>query len=149
MPNERESVAATLNNLIAVCRGSEEGFRAAAEAVRSAPLKTLFGTFARERAQFAVELQDELLRLGQKQQASNSASPAFPGGWRDLEKALAFPAEAVLLEEAAKAEKEAIANYESALATPLPPDLRAIIARQHAEIVQSQQRLRTMERRAA
>ena len=77
MPSDAE-VIATLNNLIETCRDGQEGFRAAAEGVRSAELRELFGGYALQRASFVGELQDEVRRLGGDPERSGSIVASLP-----------------------------------------------------------------------
>ena len=61
---DNDKVISTLNNLIETCKDGQDGFRQAAEGVKHTELKTLFLTYAQQRAQFAGELQSEVHRLG-------------------------------------------------------------------------------------
>ena len=76
-----EQVIATLNDLIQTCRDGQEGFRTAAEGVRSAELCERFQTYARQRASFIGELQDEVRRLGGGAQEGGVAYAAHIGGF--------------------------------------------------------------------
>jgi len=61
---EYDKAADVLEKLIETCRDGENGYRDAAEHVKSADLKTLFREKSAERARFATELEGELERMG-------------------------------------------------------------------------------------
>ena len=73
-----EAVMSTLNNLIETCKDGENGFHTAADSVTNSQLRTLFNTYARQRAQFAAELQAEVRRLGGDPERTGS-SQLIPG----------------------------------------------------------------------
>src|SRR4051812_44928528 len=83
-----QEVISTLNNLIETCRDGQEGFKTAAEGVRSAELKELCHSYSRQRAGFVGELQDEVRRLGGEAEDSGSTTAALHRGWMGLRAAV-------------------------------------------------------------
>ena len=59
-----------LNDLIETLKDGQQGFREAAEDVKSSDLKTLFSEYSLQRSQFAGELQSLAHSLGEKEPAT-------------------------------------------------------------------------------
>lgn len=57
MSTTTKSIASVLNSLIETCEDGQEGFRSAAEDVKSADFKELFSELSMQRQPFATELQ--------------------------------------------------------------------------------------------
>ena len=72
MSTTTKSIASILNPLIETCKDGQEGFRSAAENVKSADFKSLFAELSMQRQQFAGELQRLVLNLGEEAETSNS-----------------------------------------------------------------------------
>ena len=81
MKIDADEVRSTLNNLIETCKDSDEGFRAAAEKLKDASVKTDFLKVARQRATFSGELQAEVTRMGSEPSKSGSTTAALHRGW--------------------------------------------------------------------
>src|SRR5215216_6843247 len=81
-------VISTLNELIETCRDGQEGFRTAAEGVKSAELRELFRGYARQRANFVGALQDEVRHLGGEPEQTGSLVASLHRGWMGLRAAL-------------------------------------------------------------
>ena len=127
MPSDAE-VISTLNGLIETCRDGREGFRTAAEGVRSAELRELFHTYARQRASFAGELQDEVRRLGGDPERTGSLVATLHRGWMGL--------------------RAALETYRAALDTDLHANVRAMVERQFAEVKEAHNLISNLERRS-
>ena len=139
-------VIATLNGLIQTCRDGEEGFRTAAEGVRSPELKELFSGYARQRAGFASELQDEVRRLGGEPAEGGSVTGSVHRGWMGLKAALTGEDEHAILGECERGEDSALAAYRAALGVDLPASVRSMVERQFAEVKEAHQRIRNLDR---
>ena len=74
-----------LNDLIASCRDSEEGFGKAAKGVHNDNLRNRFTGIARQRSDFADELARHVRDLGGEPAASGHLSGIQQRGWRELE----------------------------------------------------------------
>ena len=133
MPSDAE-VISTLNNLIETCRDGQEGFRAAAEGVRSAELRELFEGYVLQRASFVGELQDEVRRFGDDPEREGSIVASLHRGWMDLRAALEGGDDKVIVSECERGEDFALNTYRSALGTDMPASVRAMVERQFAEI---------------
>lgn len=144
MASDRE-VVSTLNSLIETCRDGEEGFRAAAEGVRSAELRERFQAYARQRAGFAGELQDEVRRLGGDPERTGSIVASLHRGWMGLRAALEGGDERAVLSECGRGEDVALASYRSALDTDMPANVRAIVERQFAEVKEAHHLIGSLE----
>lgn len=140
-------VVSTLNNLIETCRDGQEGFRAAAEGVKSAELRELFHSYARQRAGFAGELQDEVRRLGGEPEHGGSLAATLHRGWMGLRAALEGGDERAVVSECARGEDVAIATYRSALDTDMPANVRALVERQFAEVKEAHNLIGNLGRR--
>ncbi len=137
MKIDADEVRSTLNNLIETCKDGDEGFRAAAEKLKDASIKTDFLKFARQRATFAGELQAEVTRMGSEPAKSGSTTAALHRGWLGLKNALTGGSDHGILEEAERGEDAAVKNYRDALAKDLPADIQAIVSRQLRDIQQT------------
>ena len=143
-----EEVISTLNGLIETCRDGQEGFRAAAEGVRGAELRELFHGYARQRARFAGELQDEVRRLGGDPERSGSLVASLHRGWMGLRAALEGGDDRAVVSECERGEDAALAAYRSALDTDMPAGVRAMVERQFAEVKEAHNLIRNLERKS-
>src|SRR5215472_968312 len=85
LPAFMADIIETLNDLIATCRDSEEGFGKAAKGVHDDNLRTRFTGIARQRADFADELAPHVTAVGGTPTESGHRSGIQHRGWRDLE----------------------------------------------------------------
>lgn len=137
-----------LNNLIETCKDGEQGFQTAAQGARDPQLKELFQTYARQRAEFARELQEAIRQLGAQPETSGSTAGALHRGWMNIKSAITGNSDSAIVEEAERGEDAAKAAYEEALSAPLPGNIRPIVERQYAAIKQAHDRIRGMRRAA-
>lgn len=133
MPSDAE-VVSTLNELIETCRDGQEGFRTAAEGVRSAELRELFHDYARQRADFAGALQDEVRRLGGDPERTGSLVATLHRGWMGLRAALEGDDDRAIVVECERGEAVALEAFRAALDTDMPANVRAMVERQFAEV---------------
>ena len=141
-------VISTLNGLIETCRDGQEGFRTAAEGVKSAELRELFQTYAHQRAGFAGELQDEVRRLGGDPAQTGSLVATLHRGWMGLRAALEGDDDRAVVSECERGEDVALGAYRSALGRDLPASVRAMVERQFAEIKEAHNLIANLERRS-
>ena len=137
MNNNASDVRSTLNDLIETCKDGDEGFRAAAEKVKDATIKSDFLKYSRQRAGFAGELQAEVTRIGGEPAKSGSTAGAIHRGWIGLKSAVTGDSDHGILEEAERGEDAAVKNYRDALNKKLPGDIEAIVSRQLREVQQT------------
>ena len=139
------SIASVLNSLIETCKDGQEGFRNAAEDVKSAPLKTLFNELSRQRGLFITQLQDLVHNLGEKTEKQGSVAGALHRGWIDLKSALTSGDEHSILAECERGEDSAVEEYREALDhEELPPHVREIVAQQYLAVQAAHDRVRDL-----
>jgi uncharacterized protein (TIGR02284 family) len=143
---DNDNAISTLNNLIETCKDGQEGFKQASEGVKNSELKTLFLTYSQQRAQFAGELQNEVLRLGGDPEKSSSTAGALHRGWINIKSAITGADEGAIISECARGEDSAVSNYQDAIKGKLPGDIRTIVERQFAEVKTAHDRIRSLER---
>lgn len=133
MPSDTE-VISTLNNLIETCRDGQEGFRTAAEGVKSAELRELFQRYSQQRSGFADELQGEVRRLGGEPEQTGSIVASLHRGWMGLRAALEGGDDRAILSECERGETQALETFRSALGADMHASVRSMVERQFAEI---------------
>jgi len=146
MAINNDDVISTLNNLIETCKDGQNGFQTAADGVKNSELKTLFHTYARQRAQFAGELQAEVRRLGGDPEQTGSVAATLHRGWIDIKSAVTGEDENAVISECERGEDSAVSNYKDALNANLPADVRSIVERQYAQVKEAHDRIRALER---
>lgn len=147
MATDKENVIATLNNLIETCKDGQNGFQTAADGVRNSDLKTLFHTYAQQRAAFAGELQQEVRRLGGDPEKTGSLAASLHRGWINIKATVTGEDEGAVISECERGEDSAKRNYEDALADEhLPGDVRSIIERQYTQVKEAHDRIRSLEK---
>lgn len=136
---------ATLNRLVQICTDAEAGYRTAAECVRNRDLHDLFEVQAHQRTLFAVDLQGAIRTLGGETPAtSGSLVGALMRGWTNLKSLLMNCDELAILAECRRSEELAEQAYAEALKLEMPPDIHAILERQHARIEEVLQRVQLL-----
>ena len=141
-----DDVISTLNNLIETCKDGQNGFRTASDGVKNSELKTLFDTYAQQRAQFASELQSEVRRLGGDPEKAGSVAASLHRGWINIKSAVTGEDEASVLAECERGEDSAVANYKDALEESLPADVRTVVERQFRQVKEAHDRIRSLEK---
>ena len=141
-----QEVISTLNNLIETCKDGENGFRTAAEHVKDRHLRTLFNTYAQQRAQFAAELQSEVRGLGGDPEMAGSVGGAMHRGWINLKAAVTGGEEGAILAECERGEDAALKNYHEAQNVDLPEPVQDIVERQYRQVKEAHDRIRAMEK---
>jgi len=144
MANSTQDFISSLNDLIETCKDGEQGFRDAADGVQSSSLKTIFNEYARQRTQFASELQNQVNRIGGDPQTSGSATAALHRGWINLKSALTGKDDHAILAECERGEDSAVKNYQKALAQDLPTDLRSVVEAQYRQVLEAHNRIRSL-----
>jgi uncharacterized protein (TIGR02284 family) len=144
--SQNDGAISTLNNLIETCRDGQNGFQTAAEGIRNSDLKTLFHTYAQQRAQFAGELQDEVRRLGGDPETSGSVAATLHRGWINIKSAVTGEDENAVISECERGEDAAVSNYRAALDADLPANVRALVERQFTHVKEAHDRIRSLER---
>jgi uncharacterized protein (TIGR02284 family) len=144
MAADMNEIRSTLNDLIETNKDGEEGFRSSAEKLRDQEIHALFLNYARQRAEFAGELQAQVSRIGGEPATSGSTAGAMHRGWIGLKAALTGDNDHAILEEAERGEDGAVKSYREALSKDLPTDIRDIIERQYKEVQQTHNAVRSL-----
>jgi uncharacterized protein (TIGR02284 family) len=144
--NDNKAVISTLNDLIETSKDGANGFREAAEAVTHADAKALFTSRVPIIEQAAAELQAEVRRLGGDPESTGSVAAAVHRRWIDLKAAVTGKDEAAIITECERGEELAAKNYEDALKTDLPADVRAVVERQYRGTVSNLEKVRALGR---
>lgn len=139
-------VISTLNNLIETCKDGQNGYQTAADGVKNSELKTLFNTYAQQRAQFAGDLQSEVRRLGGDPEKTGSIAASLHRGWINIKSAVTGEDESAVLAECERGEDSAVSNYQDTLASELPADVRDVVQRQFTQIKEAHDRIRSLEK---
>jgi len=140
-------MVSTLNSLIETLKDGQEGFRQAAEAVKDGTLKSLFSEYSLQRAKFAGELQNEVIRsLGDsKPEETSSVSGALHRAWINLKSALTSGDDHAILAECERGEDSAISEYRKAIEDEnLSSPLRDIVSRQYTEVKAAHDRVKAL-----
>jgi uncharacterized protein (TIGR02284 family) len=144
-----DPVTTTLNQLIETCKDAENGFHTAAENVKTPELKQLFHRYEQQRANFATELQTEVQRLGGTPEDGGTVTAALHRGWMNLKALVGSKDECAILSECERAEDAARKAYEEAVRSTMPPEVRAVVARQYEQVQEAHGRIRALKACAA
>ena len=115
-----DQAISVLNNLIETCKDGEQGFRTAAESLKSPETKAKFLEYARQRGEMARQLQAEVRKLGGDPEKTGSVTASVHRGWIDIKSAILGKDDHGIIAEAERGEDVAKAAYESALKENLP-----------------------------
>ncbi|MEO8240650.1 MAG: PA2169 family four-helix-bundle protein [Flavobacterium sp.] len=111
----KEAVS-TLEGLIAILEDGKLGYTNAAEHVESPAIKTDFLEYARERALFIVELQDEINKLGKSTDTSGGGPlGALHRTWIDIKSSFTGGDTEAIINACITGEEAAIEKYKMAL----------------------------------
>jgi len=141
---DSKKVISTLNDLIETCRDGQNGFKEAAENVKSPDLKTFLNQIATERAQFLNQLQLEVRTLGGDPQKSGSATAAMHRAWIDIKGTLSGKDDHSILSECERGEDSAVEAYKDALKVGLPTKILSTVERQFQSIKLVHDRVKQM-----
>ena len=142
-----EDAISVLNDLIETCKGGQEGFQTAAQAVTRADLKVLFTDLYQQRIEFISMLQEHLLRLGgDPTQNGNGCNGAFQRGWKNIETAVKEGDDDAIIAECGRGEDYAINSYQDALKVGLPADLAELVNNQQMKIKSALESIKGFEK---
>lgn len=111
----KETVS-TLEGLISILEDGKLGYTNAAEHVESPAIKTDFLEYARERALFIVELQDEINRLGKSTDTSGGGPlGALHRTWIDIKSSFTGGDTEAIINACITGEEAAVEKYKAAL----------------------------------
>lgn len=140
---KQDEVISTLNHLIETCRDGQNGFREAAENIEDPRIKQFCLEQSAERNRFVVELQQEVRALGGDPEAEGSATAAMHRAWIDL-KSTFGGGDGAIIAACETGEDHAVEQYEEALKTGLPANVRSTIERQYQNVKQAHDRVKVL-----
>ena len=144
MTNSTNDFISWLNDLVETCNDGEKGFRDAAGGVQSRALRSILEEYARQRTQFAAELQRQVTSLGGDPATGGTASGTLHRGWINLKSAVTGKDDHAILSECERGEDSAVRNYQGVLAKDLPSELRSMVEVQYRQILQTHNRIRAL-----
>lgn len=139
-----------LNKLIETCLDGRNGYRQAADHVKSTHLKTLFDGFSRQRETFTTQLQQVVRQLGGTPTESGSVAANLHRAWIGLKDAITT-GDKQIVAECIRGDESAVNQYDEAVRdlSTLPGDAMSIVQRQHGDIRQALATLRQQENTAS
>jgi uncharacterized protein (TIGR02284 family) len=143
-----DDVISVMNDLIETCKDGEQGFRTAGDAIENPDVRTLFHMYAQQRAHFASELNNEVLRRGGEPADSGHISASLHRGWMRLKEVIPGKNETAIIDECERGEDAAMEAYQEALKKNLPSDLLDIVEEQYKEVRHSHETVRGLKRAA-
>lgn len=134
---ELKDTISTLNDLVETLKDGQHGYRLASEDVKDAELKSLFASYSLQRSNFAGELVNELIRLGESDaEESSTVTSALHRGWINLKSALSGGSRNAVLNECERGDEHALTAYEKASQSKtLPGPILELVQRQYQAIV--------------
>jgi uncharacterized protein (TIGR02284 family) len=142
-------VIATLNNLLAITKDGERGFRTCAGGVKSPDLKIELEAAAERCVEGAVELQMKIRSLGGEPAAFGTVGGVLHRAWTDIVPRITGMGDRVVLDECKRGEDIAKQAYEEALVEDLPADVEAIVRRQYQGVTENHERIRELRDQVA
>ena len=129
-----EDTIAYINQLIETSKDGELGYRTAAQHVHNTQLQTIFRDYAKQRTQFALQLQAEVERLGGAPAQAGSVTAALHRGWIDVKSALSGGDGGPIIAACVTGEENAVASYQKVLDMDISGQTRAMIERQYQQV---------------
>ncbi len=148
-----ETTSRALTDLLEINRTATEGYETAAEKTEDGRVKSVLSQFAQQRAGFQQELQQTASQLGIRpseqttvEEVAMTAAAAVHRGWINVKSLVTGASTDAILGECETGDATALAAYETALKAPeLTPDLRAVLQRQHGQILQAKNQVTALK----
>jgi uncharacterized protein (TIGR02284 family) len=138
-------IASTLNDLIETCRDGEEGFRAAAEAMKEdTELQSELMDYSEQRREFTTQLQNLVGWLDQEPREAGSAAGALHRGWINLKTAISRNDRYAILAECERGEDSAVETYRKAIDSGLPPEYLYVVQTQYETVQATHDRIKAL-----
>jgi uncharacterized protein (TIGR02284 family) len=144
MPGTLQDFAQAVHDVISTCRDAEQGFRGAAQAVKDPAMKEMFQQYSAQRGQFAVELQGAVKALGFEATDPQGLGGMMHASWISLKSMVTGHDVHGILVEAERAEDWSLKSYQTALATTLPAEIRAVIQQQLEQVQTAHDRIKSL-----
>jgi uncharacterized protein (TIGR02284 family) len=123
-----------LTHLADISRDGAKGFSDAADAVKSANLKTTLKSASERCEMGARELDAEISKLGGEPSSTGTIGGAMHRAWTNLTATVTGGDDKAILNECERGEDVAEAAYEEALQADLPMELKSTIRRQYTGV---------------
>jgi uncharacterized protein (TIGR02284 family) len=131
-----------LNDLIATCRDSAEGFGKAAKGAHSDQLREQLTDIERSRSDFADQLADLARNLGFEPETTGHIGEILHRGWVDLETRIRPETDGHLIEGCRRGEEGTLRHFESALGREeFPAGARGLVEQQREQIREDLEKL--------
>lgn len=140
--------AKVAKELVETLKDGNKGFEAAAQKLADSNKPEWAETLRRlsqQRAQFAQEIVDLGHQYGDDVDESGSALAALHRGWLSLKDAVTGDDPSGVLGAAVSGEDHAVKEYEKGLEGDLSDGFRAVVQRQHAEIVKARDEVKALQ----
>ena len=138
-----EHAIRAVNDLIATYHDSEEGYAKAAKGARDTYRSNRLTEISGQRGAYA----DELRKLVESTGAAASTDAHYGGilhrGWVDLEARLQGKPDIELFNECLEGDTATLKHLDHTVSQPLTPEFRSAIERQHREVLQQNEELRS------
>ncbi|MBA4743510.1 MAG: PA2169 family four-helix-bundle protein [Azoarcus sp.] len=139
----KESIS-VLNNLIETCKDGEAGFTECAQDVESAGLKTVLIKCAHDCSAAATELQRLVHSMGGEAENDTSLGGDMHRRWVGLKDFVTGKDDKSILNECERGEDVAKKSYKEALEKHLPPNVRAVVEKQHQGVLQNHDKIKAL-----
>lgn len=146
---QNDNAVSVLNNLIETCKDGEQGFKSAAEALKSPAIKAKFVEYSAARGQIARALQAEVRTLGGDPEKTGSTAGSLHRGWLDLKAVLTGHDDHAIVAEAERGEDVAKAAFEAALKESLPASAQTLVQQYAAQVRRAHDDVRAIRDREA
>jgi uncharacterized protein (TIGR02284 family) len=147
MQEENKDVVNTLNTLIEYCKDGQHGYHTAAEDVKNPELRSMFDRFAQQRAQFAGELREQVRTFGGDPDKHGSVTGSLHRTWIDIKSTVAKGDEAAILAECDRGDSAAESKHDEALREWLPQPVLQVVRKQHDQIRDARNQIRSLKER--
>jgi uncharacterized protein (TIGR02284 family) len=134
------------NDLIETCRDGEQGYQMAADSLDDRELKTLLQSYARQRGEFARDLQTEVRRLGGDPERHGSVAGTLHRGWINIKAAVTSRKPGDIMTECERGEDVAVKTYREALRGDLPEDVRSLVEQQYEHVEDAHDHIAVLRR---
>ena len=133
-----------LRDVIGICRAAEQGFRGAANSVKTPTLRDMFEQYSIQRGEFANELIHAGRGIGLEVDNPLGVTGILHAGWMELRGALTGHSERQILEECQRGEDLSLKTYRQALNMNVNPEVREILQRQVSDVENAGRHIRSL-----
>jgi uncharacterized protein (TIGR02284 family) len=126
----KQEIVQLLKGIYTICRTSEAGYRAAADAIDIRTTRELFKSYADQRQEFSQELQGEIRFHSGK----NFISDPPKDSWKQIHHAVQMEDPEAIIRACEEAEEAMLRVYKEAISKEIPWDVETVLAHQYADI---------------